>query len=116
MTRFPATLDNTIGAFLLGVIISTALYGASCIQACYYYMHQQDRWPLRVLVAILMILDTLHQIFITQSMYNYLVTNFGNLLHLEQVVWGMKADTLLTVFIQNDFKMLSLDTNLWHLL
>ncbi|KAJ3752861.1 hypothetical protein EV360DRAFT_74991 [Lentinula raphanica] len=39
-----------IGAFLLGVIISTALYGV----------------------------------------YNYLVTNFGNLLHLEQVVWGMK--------------------------
>ncbi|KAJ3712368.1 hypothetical protein C8R42DRAFT_647528 [Lentinula raphanica] len=59
-----------IGASLLGAIISTALYGA--------------QWPLHVLVVILMICDTLHQIFITQSLYNYLVTNFGNLLHLEQ--------------------------------
>ncbi|KAJ3829431.1 hypothetical protein F5880DRAFT_1502384 [Lentinula raphanica] len=54
----------------------------------YWYICHINPFPIKV--AILMILDTLHQIFITQSMYNYLVTNFGNLLHLEQVVWGMK--------------------------
>ncbi|KAJ3765590.1 hypothetical protein FB446DRAFT_709339 [Lentinula raphanica] len=53
-------------------------------------MHHQAQWPLHVLVVILMICDTLHQIFITQSLYNYLVTNFGNLLHLEQVLWSLK--------------------------
>ncbi|KAJ3746229.1 hypothetical protein DFH05DRAFT_1484276 [Lentinula detonsa] len=52
MTQPGTTLGNTIGAMLIGSIFSAALYGAACLQTWYYYMHQNDRWSLRLLVQL----------------------------------------------------------------
>ncbi|KAJ3892555.1 hypothetical protein GG344DRAFT_64536 [Lentinula edodes] len=62
-----ATLDNTMGAMFIGVLFAAVLYGAACIQTWYYYIHQKDRWPLRFLVAAVMIVDTLHQALIAHT-------------------------------------------------
>ncbi|KAJ6617576.1 hypothetical protein B0H10DRAFT_2033041 [Mycena sp. CBHHK59/15] len=65
-----SSLDTTFGACLIAVIIA----------AEYYYTHQQDGWPLKLLVAAMMCLETTHQAMITHSIYTYLVTDFNNLL------------------------------------
>ncbi|KAJ3875370.1 hypothetical protein F5051DRAFT_471001 [Lentinula edodes] len=94
-----ATLDNTMGAMFIGVLFAAVLYGgewtannhnkiaevsssdllllAACIQTWYYYIHQKDRWPLRFLVAAVMIVDTLHQALIAHTGMR-LSTNIAN--------------------------------------
>ncbi|KAJ3746175.1 hypothetical protein DFH05DRAFT_919301 [Lentinula detonsa] len=90
-----ATLDNTMGAMFIGVLFAAVLYGAACIQAWYYYVHQQDRWPLRSLVAVVMIADTLHQALIAHTVYTYLITNFGNTLELGNTVWSLLVSVVI---------------------
>ncbi|KIK64104.1 hypothetical protein GYMLUDRAFT_431980 [Collybiopsis luxurians FD-317 M1] len=93
-----ATIDNTMGAMFIGVLVAGILYGAACIQAWYYYMHQKDRWPLRFLVGAVMICDTIHQAFIAHTVYSYLVTNFGNQPNLGNTVWSLLAEVLVNGF------------------
>ncbi|KAJ3730780.1 hypothetical protein FB446DRAFT_726043 [Lentinula raphanica] len=93
-----ATLDNTMGAMFIGVLCAAVLYGAACIQTWYYYVHQKDRWPLRALVAAVMITDTLHQALIAHTLYTYLITNFGNALELGNTVWSLLAEVLVNGF------------------
>ncbi|KAJ3920369.1 hypothetical protein F5877DRAFT_77184 [Lentinula edodes] len=116
-----ATLDNTMGAMFIGVLFAAVLYGgewttnnhnkiaevsssdllllAACIQTWYYYIHQKDRWPLRFLVAAVMIVDTLHQALIAHTVYTYLITNFGNAPELLNTVWSLLAEVLVNVRI-----------------
>ncbi|KAJ3908347.1 hypothetical protein F5879DRAFT_937770 [Lentinula edodes] len=100
-----ATLDNTMGAMFIGVLFAAVLYGAACIQTWYYYIHQKDRWPLRFLVAAVMIVDTLHQALIAHTVYTYLITNFGNAPELLNTVWSLLAEVLVNgftaVFVQS---------------
>ncbi|KAJ3865321.1 hypothetical protein EV359DRAFT_80590 [Lentinula novae-zelandiae] len=94
-----ATLDNTMGAMFIGVLFAAVLYGAACIQTWYYYIHQKDRWPLRFLVAAVMIVDTLHQALIAHTVYTYLISNFGNTSELLNTVWSLLAEVLVNVRI-----------------
>ncbi|KAJ7807306.1 hypothetical protein B0H14DRAFT_3483412 [Mycena olivaceomarginata] len=50
-------LDKTLGVGFIGVVIAAALHGVSCVQAWWYYTHQNDRWPLKTLVAAVMTFD-----------------------------------------------------------
>ncbi|KAF7289480.1 hypothetical protein HMN09_01342000 [Mycena chlorophos] len=97
-------LDTTLGAAFIGVVVAAGLHGVSCVQAWWYYIHQNDRWPLKLLVAIVMISDTAHQALISHTgtssvlffaaldqyalpVYTYLVTNFDNPIQLGLIVW-----------------------------
>ncbi|KAJ3754700.1 hypothetical protein EV360DRAFT_86590 [Lentinula raphanica] len=115
-----ATLDNTMGAMFIGVLCAAVLYGAACIQTWYYYVHQKDRWPLRALVAAVMITDTLHQALIAHTLYTYLITNFGNALELGNTVWSLLAEVLVNgftaVLVQRQFsgsQGLAINGNIW---
>ncbi|EDR01864.1 uncharacterized protein LACBIDRAFT_310401 [Laccaria bicolor S238N-H82] len=71
-------LNDTLGAAFIGVVVSGCLFGVSCIQAWYYFTHQSDRWPLKTLVAAVMVSDTIHQALISHTVYAYTITNWGN--------------------------------------
>ncbi|KAF8548702.1 hypothetical protein OG21DRAFT_1489164 [Imleria badia] len=46
-------LDNTFGAFLIGVVVSATLYGVTCIQTWYYYgRYPSDPWYVKLLVSL----------------------------------------------------------------
>ncbi|KAI0751311.1 hypothetical protein C8Q80DRAFT_566226 [Daedaleopsis nitida] len=72
-------VDETMGALLIGVIISGVMYGISCSQIYYYYSrYPNDKQTIKLLVMAVWTADTIHQALISHSIYWYLVTEYGN--------------------------------------
>ncbi|KAJ7691190.1 hypothetical protein B0H17DRAFT_1063719 [Mycena rosella] len=86
------TNDNTFGLMYNAVVISAALYGAGCLQAWLYFRKYSQRDPLviRLLVAAVVVLDTVQQALISQSIYVYLVTG-----HLDPLIFGKVVNTFI---------------------
>ncbi|VDC05156.1 unnamed protein product [Peniophora sp. CBMAI 1063] len=99
----PATLDETLGAFYIGVVVGAALWGVSCLQTWIYYTsYPDDPVYMKLLVFVIWALDTLHQALVSHGVYIYLITNFANLAILNTVVWSVLAEVVvnaLTAFI-----------------
>jgi hypothetical protein len=89
-------IDNTFGAGYIGVLAASFLYGVSCLQAWYYFTHQNDGWSTKALVSAVMTFDTIHQALISHALYTYLVTNFGNVASLENIVWSLVVEVLIS--------------------
>ncbi|KAF8159158.1 hypothetical protein B0H34DRAFT_654273, partial [Crassisporium funariophilum] len=60
----------------------------SCVQAFYYYTHQNDARIILVVATAVMVFDTVHQVLITHTVYTYAITNWGNSAELQRVVWS----------------------------
>lgn len=90
-------LDNTQGALFVGVVLSTGLWGASCIQL-YYYAERfpNDALHLKALVLLTWALDTAHQALITHTSYTYLVSHYAQPAYLDHVVKSLWAMVLLS--------------------
>ncbi|KAF6760860.1 hypothetical protein DFP72DRAFT_56129 [Ephemerocybe angulata] len=107
-------LDNTLGAAFVGMVVAATLHGVSCVQAVYYFTHQSDRWPIKLLVAAVMVFDTVHQALITHTVYTYTVTNWGNGDILGLLVWSLLVEVLfngLTALLVQSF----LTMRVWRL-
>ncbi|KAJ7355739.1 hypothetical protein DFH08DRAFT_853411 [Mycena albidolilacea] len=107
-------LDKTLGVGFIGVVVAAALHGVSCVQAWWYYTHQNDRWPLKTLVAAVMTFDTVHQALISHTVYTYLITNYNNGAELGQIVWSLLVEVLfngLTALLVQSF----LTLRIWRL-
>ncbi|KAF8882786.1 hypothetical protein CPB85DRAFT_1459962 [Mucidula mucida] len=80
MPFVPATLDNTLGVLYDASLISSALYGAGCLQAWFYFRKycKRDSWPIRSVVAFILICDTVQMCLLSTSVYKYTVTNHGD--------------------------------------
>ncbi|KAJ6624831.1 hypothetical protein B0H10DRAFT_2212241 [Mycena sp. CBHHK59/15] len=87
-------IDKTLGAGFIGVVVAAGLHGVSCVQAWYYYTHQKDHWPLKCLVATVMLFDTVHQALISHTVYTYLITNYNNSAELLDIVWSLLVEVL----------------------
>ncbi|KAI0316362.1 hypothetical protein OF83DRAFT_1172972 [Amylostereum chailletii] len=89
-------LDNTMGAFYIGVIVSSALYGVTCLQTWFYYNeYPADPLFMKVLVGAVWALDTTHQALISHAVYIYLVRNYFNPAILTTVVWSVIAEVMI---------------------
>lgn len=107
-------LDNTFGAAFIGVVVAGCLYGVSCVQAWYYFTHQSDRWHLKLLVTAAMMFDTIHQGLIIHTVYKYVISNWGNMAILGELVPTLLIEVLfngLTAFLVQSF----LAYRAWHL-
>ncbi|KAL0950565.1 hypothetical protein HGRIS_007367 [Hohenbuehelia grisea] len=102
-------LNNTFGAVLVGVLISSLLFGVTCVQAWRYFQVYQDRQYIRVMVASVMLvtsnsertskltansihrrlMEAVHLALVMHAIYYYLVSNFGNLLALINSSWSI---------------------------
>ncbi|KAF8558814.1 hypothetical protein OG21DRAFT_1503766 [Imleria badia] len=92
-------LDNSFGALLIGVIVASMLYGCTCIQTWYYYTYYpSDRWYIKLLVAGVLVSDSLHQIAISHAIYTYLVTDFGLFQELGHIVWSLAIQVFFNVW------------------
>ncbi|TBU26709.1 hypothetical protein BD311DRAFT_698129, partial [Dichomitus squalens] len=92
MSLIPTTLhialDDTLGAAFIGHFVSTLLYGITSLQAYVYYRdNHNDSKSLKLSVAGLWILDTVHVALITGAMYWYCITNFTNLQAIQKPIW-----------------------------
>ncbi|KAJ7257741.1 hypothetical protein C8J57DRAFT_1342687 [Mycena rebaudengoi] len=95
-----ATLDNTLGAVFLGVVVSSILFGVSSLQVYWYYHYYPNDSKLhKISVAVLWLLDTTHLVLIIFSPYHYGVTNFGHAERLQVVIWPIKLQTAINVVV-----------------
>ncbi|KAJ3865323.1 hypothetical protein EV359DRAFT_80592 [Lentinula novae-zelandiae] len=85
--NFSIHTSSQMGALLIGVLISCALWGISTAQTYIYFstFYHHDTLRLKSLVVFIFVLDTAHQIMLSHSIYIYLVSNFGNVEYLEVV-------------------------------
>lgn len=79
MTTPSRTLDNTIGALQIGVIIAIFLFGIITLQTHLYFRRfvASDSWRLKVLVGAVWILEFLHTTGICYELYHSTITLFG---------------------------------------
>jgi len=91
-------LGNTFGAAFVGVVVAALLYGVSCVQAWYYYTHQKDTWPIKILVGAVMVFDTIHQILISHAVYTYVIANYDDHAQLGNLVWSLVVEVLFNGF------------------
>ncbi|KAJ7623696.1 hypothetical protein FB45DRAFT_113204 [Roridomyces roridus] len=109
-----APLDNTLGVEFIGVIVSATLYGVSVVQTWWYATHTNDNWPLKTLVAAVMLCDTAHQVLISHTVYYYAITHYSDPTQLVKIIWSLLVEVLfngLTALLVQSF----LTVRVWRL-
>ncbi|KAF5378576.1 hypothetical protein D9615_007127 [Tricholomella constricta] len=93
-------LDDTFGASFIGVLFTAMLYGITTLQTYIFYNnYSKDKFSNKLLVAVIWILDTAHMIFVSMSMYHYLITNFANLPALAFGHWSLFVSVVMNIII-----------------
>ncbi|KIO09702.1 hypothetical protein M404DRAFT_281620 [Pisolithus tinctorius Marx 270] len=76
------------------------LYGITTFQTYVYYMQDTaDSSIIKFIVAAVWVLDSLHVAFMCHILYYYLITNYGNPLSLEFVIWSFPASHLANLLL-----------------
>ncbi|EGO21729.1 hypothetical protein SERLADRAFT_474530 [Serpula lacrymans var. lacrymans S7.9] len=102
----PATWSVEVfyGPLYWGFVLATSLVGATVVQAYMYFSRNSDRWSLRLLVTVLLILDVASTVLMGQAIFHYFVVNFANVDVFFEVPiswWAEKAlSTLITCMTQ----------------
>lgn len=75
----------TVGAYLIGCIVSSFLFGIVTLQ-CYIYFErfQSDHWVLKTLVGIIWVLELAHTICVSAALYTMAVSNYADPISLEK--------------------------------
>uniref|UniRef100_A0A0W0FNY0 DUF6534 domain-containing protein n=1 Tax=Moniliophthora roreri TaxID=221103 RepID=A0A0W0FNY0_MONRR len=69
-----------------GLLVSIALYGVTMAQAWSYFNQNRDKWPLRMLVLSLIIMDLTASVLEVIPYRYLLIVHFGNLLAVESEI------------------------------
>lgn len=106
LPQSPPPLDSILGASLIGLIVSSVIYGISVLQTYLYFTRYslKDKSFLKGFVATLLLLDTTHLVLIVTYTYHYTVKYFGRLDILSRATWTLMANipagALLTLCVQ----------------
>ncbi|KAI0308867.1 hypothetical protein OF83DRAFT_1180276 [Amylostereum chailletii] len=94
-------LDNILGVAYIGIMLSTVVYGITCLQVYLYYTEhsENDGRFLKTFVAVLMAMDTIHVALSSSSYYHYTVTNFGDYIVLAKTTWSLGAQGTVGIFL-----------------
>ncbi|KAH9936915.1 hypothetical protein B0H21DRAFT_758473 [Amylocystis lapponica] len=92
----PFALDNMLGAAFIGIVMSTAMYGVTCLQVYLYYTQHcsRDSLFLKLYVVVVMILETFHVALVSTAFYWYTVTNFGDFEVLTHNTWSLQIEVV----------------------
>ncbi|KZS95422.1 hypothetical protein SISNIDRAFT_494350 [Sistotremastrum niveocremeum HHB9708] len=93
-------LSTSVGALLIGDMVALAIWGTSSFQTYIYFTQStfQEQW-IKLLVAVLWFLDTLHIAFASHGMYYYLVLNYSNPSALAFINWSIAITVAITALI-----------------
>ncbi|KAJ7624481.1 hypothetical protein FB45DRAFT_83575 [Roridomyces roridus] len=76
----PVDIPKNLGAVLIGALFASVFSGMSDLQAMFYFKsYKHDPLPLKILVTIVWIMDTIHLGFIWSAVWFYLIGNYGSL-------------------------------------
>ncbi|KAJ3005105.1 hypothetical protein NUW54_g4494 [Trametes sanguinea] len=91
------SLNNSLGAFIIGTYISLMLYGLTLHQSYRYFrLFPKDLLLMRIIVVATLILETVHTALCMHTCYYYLVVNYSNPAALLEGVWSIRLMPLLT--------------------
>ncbi|OBZ76648.1 hypothetical protein A0H81_03890 [Grifola frondosa] len=91
------SFDGTIGALLIGYIMTWSLCAATTAQLVLYFRKsERGMTTLKGVVIMLWILDAAHIIVTSHALYTYVVLLHGNPLGLQTPLWSFAALILLT--------------------
>lgn len=91
-------MNSTFGAMLIGSFITMVIYGITTLQMYFYYLSfPKDSYWIKLLVALIWFLDTLHVIFMCHAIHSYLITGFGNLAALASGTWSLYTSIAINV-------------------
>ncbi|KAI6143553.1 hypothetical protein EDD17DRAFT_1659235 [Pisolithus thermaeus] len=77
---------------LIGICLGSCLYGITCLQALFYFRtYVDDRRSLKLTVALLLTLETLHVVLSMWIVDYYLVTNYAKELAIQSATWFTTA-------------------------
>ncbi|KAH9938785.1 uncharacterized protein BXZ73DRAFT_99846 [Epithele typhae] len=106
LLQLPA-LNNTFGALVIGTYVALIQYGWMLYQGYHYYsLYNNDVLTLKLLVALVLALQTFHTFLGMHATYYYLVSNFFNPIALQTAVWSinsMGVTTGATIFLSQLF-------------
>ncbi|KAK0217165.1 hypothetical protein IW262DRAFT_174930 [Armillaria fumosa] len=94
-----ASLNGSFGAFLIGVIVSSCLFGVTCTQTWYYYTRYSDSIVLKALVGAIWILEVLHVAFGSHAIYYYVILHVGDPAALAIATWTVSLNIGITGLI-----------------
>ncbi|KAF8187610.1 hypothetical protein K438DRAFT_1972750 [Mycena galopus ATCC 62051] len=89
-------LDEFLGAWLIGLILASVLYGITCLQVYLYFTKygSRDTVFLKCFVTVLIVFDTLQLALLSHSFYFDTVTNFGDYVQLTKPPWSLLIQTV----------------------
>ncbi|KAJ6511408.1 hypothetical protein C8R47DRAFT_1296383 [Mycena vitilis] len=114
--------DSTFGAVLLGGAMTLILYGVTLVQCFIFYTSSRhESRKLQLLVAVVLLMDTVHVVAAVHLLYWLLVTNYGNVESLAAIPWSLTtvvmlsptSDTIIRLFYTHRIWILS-KKNKWH--
>ncbi|EMD36384.1 hypothetical protein CERSUDRAFT_115380 [Gelatoporia subvermispora B] len=92
---------ETYGAYMLGVILSACLYGITVVQTYTYYRRSpRDPMYLKYIIFSLWIFNTMHEVFLIQTAYFYLIISYGNPLAITVITWTYWAALVMSSIIE----------------
>ncbi|KAJ7739501.1 hypothetical protein B0H14DRAFT_2990829, partial [Mycena olivaceomarginata] len=100
-------LGSLLGPWLIGLVLSSIVFGITCLQVYLYYTKFSSRDPLsmKIFVAVLMILDIVHATLLTISYYVTSVDNFGDFEAISAAPWSLSAQVVVGVLLSNLVQM-----------
>ncbi|KAI0084629.1 hypothetical protein BDY19DRAFT_997543 [Irpex rosettiformis] len=88
-------LDNTLGAILIAEILVSMLFGMTTLQIYVYFSRNpRDSLWMKGVMIVLWILDALHLILTSHTLYHYAVLNYMNPLSLTICPWSFAVDMM----------------------
>ncbi|KAJ7239270.1 hypothetical protein C8J57DRAFT_1528228 [Mycena rebaudengoi] len=100
-------MDDLLGPWLTAIIVSSIVFGVTCLQIYLYYTKysSRDSKYLKLLVGFIMLMDTLHLVFISMLFYETTVTNFGDFTELGVAPWSLDAQIVVGGFLETLVQM-----------
>ncbi|EMD32769.1 hypothetical protein CERSUDRAFT_108595 [Gelatoporia subvermispora B] len=93
-------VEPSIGGSLLGMILSIMFYGVTVLQTFIYYdNYWRDPIYMRIFVVLLFVLDTAQVVAIIDTVWFYVVPNFGNVAALSGVHLSLGVEIGMTISI-----------------
>jgi len=95
-------LADTIGALLIGMGFAAALYGVNCAQCLIFFRwSSQGLLNLRLIIAVLWLLETIHLGLLSHALYCNVVTHHGDLNRFKFTlgIWSIMVQLIPTFLI-----------------
>ncbi|KAJ7769353.1 hypothetical protein B0H16DRAFT_254490 [Mycena metata] len=103
VTSVPAAVGPTyamvFGPVFWGFCVALILCGVSCLQGWLYFTRYNDKIGVRMVAAMMLILDFLSMALISQSMYYYMLPYYGSFAPLNHVTKELVIECLISAVI-----------------